>query len=561
MPSRRNPEFAAPAIAYRQSQASPSSHAAESGLVRLCIDTRNAGTPELGASGNENPHRDQSITDEKSEKTPNDHALPRRPARMNALDGQRTVQQQQSRQRDGVDHVVVVHVGDAPNQDPDECARPPRRSFAGHQRCQRGERQHPRGDEVEVSLQMGRHERRPAEDDGGEERRRDAPGLPVREGVHANAKFRKMCATISTFCASTGLSIQLTARAGSSVSVCWVRFAPNGWNRRGVKKTLWPGCCEGVPRPPDIPDERNVVPGTSARDGHRHPGEDWLQPPRNRNRTNGERRGMTTDGREHRVSHAAIYFAPCSRHGIGVSSRRRQHFSSAFWFDPRRQSKPPSTDLFNELHWRSIGPFRGGRTKAATGVPSQPNVFYIAAVNGGVWKTTDYGRTWKPIFDDQPTGSIGAIAVAPVDPERHLRRQRRGPAAARPLDRRRHLQVHRRRQDLDAPRPARRPADPADHRRPDESRSAVRRRARPPVRAERGARHLPLDRRRHDVREGALQGREHRRHRPGVRSRRTRITSTPCCGRRARGRGRTARFAGPAAGSSSRPTAAPPGSR
>ena len=63
-----------------------------------------------------------------------------------------------------------------------------------------------------------------------------------------------------------------------------------------------------------------------------------------------------------------------------------------------------------------VGPFRGGRTHAAAGVPSQPNVFYIAQVNGGVWKTDDYGRTWRPIFDDQPTQSIGAIAVAPSDP-------------------------------------------------------------------------------------------------------------------------------------------------
>src|SRR5262245_13442859 len=73
-------------------------------------------------------------------------------------------------------------------------------------------------------------------------------------------------------------------------------------------------------------------------------------------------------------------------------------------------------ELFKSLHWRSIGPFRGGRTRAVAGVPSQPNVFYIAQVNGGVWKTDDHGRTWTPIFDDQPTGSVGCIAVAPSDP-------------------------------------------------------------------------------------------------------------------------------------------------
>jgi photosystem II stability/assembly factor-like uncharacterized protein len=72
--------------------------------------------------------------------------------------------------------------------------------------------------------------------------------------------------------------------------------------------------------------------------------------------------------------------------------------------------------LFSELRWRCIGPFRGGRTVAITGVPHQQNVFYMAAVNGGVWKTTDFGNTWEPIFDDQETGSVGAIAVAPSDP-------------------------------------------------------------------------------------------------------------------------------------------------
>ena len=73
-------------------------------------------------------------------------------------------------------------------------------------------------------------------------------------------------------------------------------------------------------------------------------------------------------------------------------------------------------NTYQELHWRTIGPFRGGRTRAAAGVPSQPNLFYMAQVNGGVWRSDDYGRIWTPIFDSQPTQSIGAIAVAPSDP-------------------------------------------------------------------------------------------------------------------------------------------------
>jgi photosystem II stability/assembly factor-like uncharacterized protein len=77
---------------------------------------------------------------------------------------------------------------------------------------------------------------------------------------------------------------------------------------------------------------------------------------------------------------------------------------------------PVPSDLYSGLRWRMIGPFRGGRVAAATGVPGRPHEFYFGAVNGGVWKTIDGGRVWTPIFDLQSTSSIGAIAVAPSQP-------------------------------------------------------------------------------------------------------------------------------------------------
>jgi len=79
-------------------------------------------------------------------------------------------------------------------------------------------------------------------------------------------------------------------------------------------------------------------------------------------------------------------------------------------------ARAQSVTAYTQLQWRSIGPVRGGRTVAAVGVPQRPGLFYIGVTDGGVWKTNDYGRTWRPIFDSEPTGSIGAIAVAPSDP-------------------------------------------------------------------------------------------------------------------------------------------------
>lgn len=75
-----------------------------------------------------------------------------------------------------------------------------------------------------------------------------------------------------------------------------------------------------------------------------------------------------------------------------------------------------TTDLYSEMRWREIGPTRSGRARALDGVASEPNVFYVGFDNGGVWRSTDYGSTWHPLFDDQSTGSIGAIAVAASDP-------------------------------------------------------------------------------------------------------------------------------------------------
>ena len=107
------------------------------------------------------------------------------------------------------------------------------------------------------------------------------------------------------------------------------------------------------------------------------------------------------------------------------------------------------------MKWRQIGPFRGGRVLAVTGVPGDPTTWYFGGVAGGVWKSTDAAATWQPVFDDQKIASIGAIAVADVGPQRPVRRQRRSLPARQHHLRRRRLQVARRRPDLEERRSAR----------------------------------------------------------------------------------------------------------
>ncbi len=105
------------------------------------------------------------------------------------------------------------------------------------------------------------------------------------------------------------------------------------------------------------------------------------------------------------------------------SLKRFARLAIALVFVPFSTPVPAQTDggiderYYRSLSYRLIGPFRAGRTVGAVGVPSQPNVFYIGVNNGGVWKTDDYGRTWRPIFDSAPTGSVGDIAVSPSNPD------------------------------------------------------------------------------------------------------------------------------------------------
>ena len=216
-------------------------------------------------------------------------------------------------------------------------------------------------------------------------------------------------------------------------------------------------------------------------------------------------------------------------------------------------------DLLRGLRWRSIGPYRGGRSVAVAGLRDQPYVYYFGGTGGGIWKTTDGGIRWTNVSDGQlGTGSVGAVAVAESDPnvvyagmgEGCIRGNvSHGDGVYRSTDAgKTWTNVGPARHAPDRPHP-RAPAG-GGHR--------LRGRARARLRTQRGARRVPLARRRAHLAQGPLRGRHHGRHRHRHGSHATRASSTPRSGRSCARPGAW-RAAGRAAASTRRRTAATPG--
>src|ERR1700688_1709037 len=107
----------------------------------------------------------------------------------------------------------------------------------------------------------------------------------------------------------------------------------------------------------------------------------------------------------------------CRLHKFWSSLNHRIFAFFLLFFAVAAVAQPVPPELMNGLKWRLIGPFRGGRVVAVAGVPGDSTTFYFGSVNGGIWKTSDAGVVWTPIFDGQPVGSIGALAVAASDPK------------------------------------------------------------------------------------------------------------------------------------------------
>src|SRR5260370_5613647 len=117
------------------------------------------------------------------------------------------------------------------------------------------------------------------------------------------------------------------------------------------------------------------------------------------------------------ISFVSLYFSQSTQASEGQPAKKSSPDAQK-----KRANKPPvpqvgivDEKLISAMRWRQVGPFRGGRVLAVTGVQGEPNVFYFGGASGGVWKTTDAGAPWTPLFDKQPIASIGAIAVAPSD--------------------------------------------------------------------------------------------------------------------------------------------------
>jgi photosystem II stability/assembly factor-like uncharacterized protein len=109
-------------------------------------------------------------------------------------------------------------------------------------------------------------------------------------------------------------------------------------------------------------------------------------------------------------------FVPPLRAGLRLLALVGVIATSLAVFGTVTAQQPVDGALYASLRWRMLGPFRGGRVNAVSGVPGQPYTFYFGSVGGGLWKTNNAGRTWAPVFDAQPIASIGAIAVAPSSP-------------------------------------------------------------------------------------------------------------------------------------------------
>ncbi len=174
--------------------------------------------------------------------------------------------------------------------------------------------------------------------------------------------------------------------------------------------------------------------------------------------------------------------------------------------------------LLEGMKWRQIGPFRGGRVVAVSGVPGDPATWYFGGVGGGVWKSTDVGASWKPVFDAQKISSIGAIAVADSDhnviyvgtgeacPRGNITY---GDGVYKSVD------AGRTWKNIGLERHA---PDRRRDRASEKSRHRAGRRAGTRVRSQRGARRIPHRRRRPHLDQGAVQGSGHRRDRRRLRS-------------------------------------------